>query len=60
MKFGDRASALAGVAARMLGWRPEEFWRATPVELAAALHDETVEPVASEELERLMEQFPDG
>ena len=60
MKFGERANLLAGVAARLLGWRPDEFWRATPAELAAALHDDTVEPVAGHELERLREQFPDG
>ena len=58
--FGKQAAKLAGVAARLLGWRPEEFWRATPAELAAALHDEMVEPVAGDELERLREQFPDG
>ena len=58
--LGERASLLSGVTARVLGWRPEEFWRATPAELAAALHDEMVEPVAGDELERLREQFPDG
>lgn len=26
-----------GVAIVVLGWRPEEFWRATPHELFAAL-----------------------
>ena len=60
MKFGERAVALAGPAARMLGWRPDEFWRATPAELAALLQDDLIEPVAGDELERLMEQFPDG
>ena len=60
MKFGERASALSGLAARLLGWLPEEFWRATPAELAAAMHDELIEPVASDELKRLREQFPDG
>jgi hypothetical protein len=58
--LGERAVALSGVAARLLGWRPDEFWSATPAELAAALHDEMVEPIAGEELERLREQFPDG
>jgi len=27
------------VAAQWLGWRPEEFWRATPGELRGALSD---------------------
>lgn len=59
MRFGQRASSLAGLATRLLGWRPDEFWRATPAELASALHDEAVEAVAGEELDRLMAKFPD-
>jgi hypothetical protein len=35
--FGPAAFALFGIAARLLGWRPNEFWSATPAELAAAL-----------------------
>ncbi|MDE8650811.1 phage tail assembly chaperone [Novosphingobium album (ex Liu et al. 2023)] len=35
--FGAQALALAGLAARVLGWRPADFWAATPAELAAAL-----------------------
>lgn len=58
--MGERATLLAGLAARLLGWRPDEFWRATPAEMAAALHDKMVEPVAGDELQRLREQFPDG
>lgn len=30
---------MIGLAACMLGWRPHEFWQATPAELAAALRD---------------------
>ena len=60
MMFGERAAELSGIAARVLRWRPDEFWRATPVELAAALQFDAVEPVAGDELRRLMEQFPDG
>ena len=52
--------ALAGLASRVLGWRPDEFWRATPAEMAAAFRDDFVEPVAADELQRLREQFPDG
>lgn len=58
MTFGERALALSGVATRQLGWRPDEFWRATPGEFFAALG-----PVASASpsldratLQRLMEQ----
>jgi uncharacterized phage protein (TIGR02216 family) len=59
MTFGDRASQLAGLAARLLGWLPDDFWHATPAELAAALHDDAVEPVVGDQLARLMARFPD-
>ncbi len=35
--FAPGAARLAGLAARMLGWRPAEFWNATPAELAVIL-----------------------
>ena len=31
------ALTLCAMAARVLGWRPHEFWAATPAELAAGL-----------------------
>ncbi len=37
MTFAAAALALCGVSARTLGWRPPEFWAATPAELASAL-----------------------
>lgn len=42
----------------LLGWRPEEFWNATPAELALALQGpgEAIEMTSVEELRRL---FPD-
>ena len=57
--FGASAVRLCGLAARVLGWRPGEFWAATPAELAA-IFSENVEPVAGEELAALMARFPDG
>lgn len=36
-RFGDTAQRLCALAARALGWRPDEFWRATPQELACVL-----------------------
>ena len=36
-RFAHAATRLAGIAARLLGWRPGEFWRATPAELALSL-----------------------
>jgi hypothetical protein len=35
--FGEAAGRWCGLAARLLGWRPSEFWSATPAELAMAL-----------------------
>ena len=35
--FGEAAGRWCGLAARLLGWRPGEFWSATPAELAMAL-----------------------
>ena len=36
-RFADTAARLAALAARVLGWRPGEFWAATPAELALSL-----------------------
>nr|WP_255405907.1 phage tail assembly chaperone [Novosphingobium sp. CF614] len=51
--------ALCGLAARGLGWRPHEFWAATPAELATALglpSPGAVQPgLDRETLQRLME-----
>ena len=62
-RFGAAALRLAGVAGIALGWRPDEFWRATPAELAAVLAP--IAPadgqgVGSDELARLKRMFPDG
>lgn len=58
--FGTGASRLSGAAAMLLGWRPGEFWDATPAELAAALQagDSTEGPDADAVAE-LMRRFPD-
>ena len=36
-KIGPGLLGLYAIAARLLSWRPAEFWDATPAELAAAL-----------------------
>jgi hypothetical protein len=60
--FAAAAGQLAGVAGRFLGWRPQEFWDATPAELAAILmpiaHLDDM-PLARTDLARLMEQDHD-
>ncbi|MDP3906344.1 phage tail assembly chaperone [Novosphingobium sp.] len=59
--FGPGALRLAGLAARALGWRPDEFWQATPAELAAILlpPDAPGEPLSRRDLNRLMERDND-
>jgi uncharacterized phage protein (TIGR02216 family) len=61
-EFAAAAGRLAGLAGALLGWRPDEFWKATPAELAAVLAAMApVEATASHsDLDRLMEMFPDG
>jgi len=60
--FSENAARLAGIAGALFGWRPDEFWRATPAELAAILNAIRPETAAmsADELARLKEMFPDG
>lgn len=60
--FGLGALRLAGLAARALGWRPAEFWSATPAELAAAIADPAgdILPVSRTDIETLLERENDG
>ena len=60
--FSEGALRLAGLAGAVLGWRPEEFWGATPAELAAVLRAliGAEQPAAgADDLARLMAMFPD-
>nr|WP_221214296.1 phage tail assembly chaperone [Sphingobium fontiphilum] len=54
---------MAGVAGLLLGWRPDEYWRATPDELAAVMEaargGEDVAGVDGEALARMMAAMPD-
>ena len=61
LRFGPGALQLARLAARALGWRPDEFWRATPAELAAILCPEASNqtPMSRNDLTRLMERDND-
>lgn len=61
--FAQGAARLAGLAGALLGWRPNEFWRATPGELAAvleALAGERAGGAGADDVARLKEMFPDG
>lgn len=55
--FGEGAMRLCHAAAMLLGWRPDEFWNATPSELRTALVSpgEDFEGVTFDEL---MQRFP--
>ena len=61
--FSAGARRLAGVAGALLGWRPDEFWNATPDELAAVLEAMSGgrgEGVTRADVTRLERMFPDG
>ena len=62
--FGPGALRLVGVMARLAGWPPEQFWAATPADVAAALaawvEEDTGAPMARDALAAMMEGFPDG
>jgi uncharacterized phage protein (TIGR02216 family) len=61
MTFGDAALRATRVAAALLGWRPDEFWAATPADLRNALGIDVAGDDAADraQLARLMEAFPD-
>ncbi|MEO0413210.1 MAG: phage tail assembly chaperone [Pseudomonadota bacterium] len=54
---------LQAIAAQQLGWRPEQFWAATPVELAMCLRPPSpsrdAKGCSQEDLTALMARFPD-
>lgn len=63
-RFADLAVRAAGVASAGLGWRPAEFWSATPVELVMCLgglpQTQAERGLAADYLAKLQELFPDG
>ena len=60
--FAGGAGRLAGMASRALGWRPAEFWTATPAELAAIFttDDPSAAPLSRGELAALIEEDRHG
>lgn len=60
--FAEAARRAAFFAASLLGWRPSEFWAATPAELVTALGLDAGagDPAGADLLRRLMERFPDA
>jgi hypothetical protein len=61
LEFGEGAARLSGAAALLLGWRPGEFWDATPAELSLALRGpgESSEAPDQGTIEALRLRFPD-
>ena len=61
--FAGAARELAGQTALLLGWRPFEFWAATPAELAAIFAVKaSIEPpsLSREHLTTLLERERNG
>jgi Phage tail assembly chaperone protein, TAC len=61
-EFAATAKQLSGQTAMLLNWRPDDFWNATPAELAAILSAFSTDADAADgaTLTGLMELFPDA
>ena len=62
-RFSQELPALLSLAARLLHWRPHEFWSATPAELVMALADPRAtpaQPMTRQTIEQLMERERNG
>jgi hypothetical protein len=66
MTFAETAARLAGIVGALAGWRPDEFWAATPQELEtllaafASAEGAGAPPPDAALIAALKEQFPDG
>lgn len=62
--FAAAALQLCGAMARVAGWRPDDFWAATPADVAAVLGgwaaDGGDSGIDRDALAAMMEAFPDG
>ncbi|WP_298470320.1 phage tail assembly chaperone [uncultured Erythrobacter sp.] len=62
--FGQAAQKWWSLSARLLGWRPNDFWQATPAELIASLRDPTETDDAAgpsrERIAQMMERDSNG
>ena len=58
--FGEAAARAWQAAALGLGWRPTDFWGATPAELAGALAmPDALDPPSKDMIVALIKRFPD-
>jgi hypothetical protein len=63
MTFANVAAQLAARTALTLGWRPDDFWNATPAELLGilqAIAGDDEAPPSADIMQQLMTQFPDS
>jgi uncharacterized phage protein (TIGR02216 family) len=63
MNFAESALRLCGQCALLFGWRPDDFWDATPAELACilrAMMPDDATPPDRDTITNLMKVFPDG
>jgi hypothetical protein len=60
-RFGESAAQLSSAVAMLLGWRPDDFWNATPAELTLALQapEAAAEGPDLTTIEALRRRFPD-
>jgi hypothetical protein len=62
--FSDAATRWCGLAVRLLGWRPGDFWSSTPTELVMSLSSpadsSSLSLPSREMIARLMERDADG
>ncbi len=59
-RFGEAAARLCNAAAVLLGWKPAEFWDATPAELALVLEvPPSIVVPDGPTIEALKQRFPD-
>ncbi len=58
-RFQRAALSLFSHAALILHWRPDDFWSATPAELAAIFMP-PADQSGGPDLAALMKEFPDG
>ena len=60
-RFAQAAARLAHLSTALLGWRPHEFWSATPAELTLAIAPPSDADAGADRalVDALMARFPD-
>ena len=59
-EFAHGAARLAGLAGLVLGWRPDEFWAATPAELGAVVAAMAGDGLDARDVDSLWRLIMDG